>query len=130
MNATNEKSEEGAAKAPVCKLIGEVKFSNYFGTNPNSVDTDGDGFNDYAEIYTAHDPLLNTDYPAANLSAFTAIELEFVTKVGTTYQLQTSPDLVTWTNFDNAIIGDGNLWKKTYPTRGQGRLFHRVESAP
>ena len=105
----------------------EVRFRN---TNPTLADTDGDGFNDYAEVYTAHDPLLNTDYPAANLSAFTAIELEFVTKVGTTYQLQTSPDLVTWTNFDNAIIGDGNLWKKTYPTRGQGRLFHRVESAP
>ena len=99
-------------------------------TNPIVADTDGDGFNDYAEIYTAHNPLLNTDYPAANLSAFTAIELEFVTKVGTTYQLQTSPDLVTWTNFDNAIIGDGNIWKKTYSTRAQPRLYHRVESVP
>ncbi len=99
-------------------------------TNPTVADTDGDGFNDYAEVYTAHDPLLNTDYPAANLSAFTAIELEFVTKVGTTYQLQTSPDLVTWTNFDTAIIGDGNIWKKTYSTRAQPRLYHRVESVP
>ena len=100
------------------------------GTNPNKSDTDGDNFNDYAEVYTAHNPLLNTDYPAANLSAFTAIELEFVTKVGTTYQLQTSPDLVTWTNFDSAIIGDGNIWKKTYSTRAQPRLYHRVESVP
>ena len=99
-------------------------------TNPTVADTDGDGFNDYAEVYAAHDPLLNTDYPAANLSAFTAIELEFVTKVGTTYQLQTSPDLVTWTNFDSAIIGDGNIWKKTYSTRAQPRLYHRVESVP
>ena len=82
------------------------------GTNPNKSDTDGDNFNDYSEVYTAHNPLLNTDYPAANLSAFTAIELEFVTKVGTTYQLQTSPDLLTWTNFKNAITDDGTSGRK------------------
>jgi hypothetical protein len=82
------------------------------GTNPNKSDTDGDNFNDYAEVYAAHNPLLNTDYRAANLSAFTAIELEFVTQVGTTYQLQTSPDLLTWTNFKNAITDDGTSGRK------------------
>ncbi len=65
-----------------------------------------------------------------NLSAFSASELEFITKTNTAYVIQASPDLVTWTNFDNTIMGDGNIWKKVYTTRESDRLYYRVELAP
>jgi hypothetical protein len=99
-------------------------------TDPTKADSDDDGFNDYAEIYSGHDPLNTTNFPAANLSLFTAIELEFISKTGTVYQIQASPDLTTWTNFDGPILGDGNIWKKTYSIRGSPSLFYRVELAP
>jgi hypothetical protein len=99
-------------------------------TDPLKPDSDNDGFNDYAEIYSGHDPLNQNDFPAANLNIFTAIELEFIAKTNTSYIIQASPDLANWTNFDGPIIGDGNIWKKPYSTRGSSRLYYRVELAP
>jgi hypothetical protein len=99
-------------------------------TNPVSPDSDGDGYNDSAEINSGHSPVDANDHPAATLSAFTAIELEFISKTNTAFFIQASPDLITWTNFEGPIIGDGNIWKKTYTTRQSGRLYYRVELAP
>lgn len=99
-------------------------------TNPLSADTDGDGFNDYAEIYAGKNPKNPAEFPAALLSAFTAIELEFITQSNKSYIVQSSPDLTNWTNFDGPIVGNGNIWSKTYSTRPQGRLFYRVELSP
>lgn len=101
-----------------------------YGTDPLKADTDGDGFNDYAEIYAGKDPNNPADFPAALLSAFTAIELEFVTQTNKTYYIQSSPNLTNWTNFDGPIVGTGNIWSKTYSTRPQGKLFYRVELTP
>jgi hypothetical protein len=99
-------------------------------TDPLNPDSDGDGYNDYAEIYAGKNPNDVNDHPAANLSAFTAIELEFISKTNTSYFIQASPDLMTWTNFEGPIVGDGNIWKKAYTTRESGRLYYRVELAP
>ena len=107
--------------------LNDLEEVNVYHTDPSKADTDGDGFNDYAEVYNGHDPLVTTDFPAANLSVFTAIELEFATRAGSVYQIQASPDLATWTNFDSVILGDGNIWKKPYSIRGQDRLYHRVD---
>lgn len=64
------------------------------------------------------------------MAAFTAIELEFISKTNTMYYIQASPDLNTWTNFEGPITGDGNIWRKVYSTREAGKLFYRVELAP
>lgn len=96
-------------------------------TNPILADSDGDGFNDYAEIYAGKDPNNAAEQPAAYLSAFTAIELEFITQTGKTYQIQTSPDLINWTDFDEPIAGNGDIWNKVYSTRETGRRYYRVE---
>ena len=64
------------------------------------------------------------------LNFYTALELEFQTKTGKVYQLQASPDLITWTNFDSAITGDGNYWSKIYSTRGTAKLFFRFSETP
>jgi len=64
------------------------------------------------------------------LNFYTALELEFLTRIGKVYQLQASPDLITWTNFDSAIGGDGNYWSKIYSTRGKAKLFFRFNETP
>jgi hypothetical protein len=61
------------------------------------------------------------------LTIFTAIELGFITQTGTIYQIQASPDLATWTNFDGQIQSTNGDWFKTYSIRGQPRLFYRVQ---
>ena len=93
-------------------------------------DSDGDGFKAGAEIASSHVAFNTNDYPALNLSIYTAIELEFITQTGGKYQLQASPDLNTWTNFDDPIEGDGGVWTKTYSIRSSPRLYYRVKSIP
>jgi len=98
-------------------------------TDPLKSDTDGDGYNDNAEVYAGKNPRDPNEHPAATLSAFVAIELEFITKANTTYYIQSSPDLKTWTNFEGPITGDGDVWKKVYTTRETEKLYYRVELA-
>lgn len=64
------------------------------------------------------------------LNIYTAIELGFATQSNQLYQIQASPDLVTWTNFDAEIQGTGSNWFKTYSIRGQPQLYYRVLAAP
>jgi hypothetical protein len=73
---------------------------------------------------------LESPPPVPSLSIFTAIELDLSTVNGQNYQIQASPDLLTWTNFDNPIAGDGNHWSKTYSTRGSPILFYRFVIVP
>jgi hypothetical protein len=101
-----------------------------YGTNPHTADSDGDGYNDYAEIYSGKNPNNINDHPAALLSAFTAIELEFITQTNQTYQIQSSTNLTTWTNFGSPITGTGNIWSNVYSTRAAGRTYYRVELVP
>ena len=98
-----------------------------YSTDPNKWDTDDDGFSDYAEIYAGKNQLDTNSFPAAVLIAFTSIELEFITQTGKVYQVQTSTNLTNWTNFDSPIQGNGNIWTKLYSTRGQAKLFYRIE---
>ncbi len=110
--------------------LSDYREVRIYGTDPLKPDTDGDGYNDYAEIYAGKKPNDINDHPAAHLAAFTAIELEFISKTNTSYYIQASPDLITWTNFEGPILGDGNIWKKLYSTRGAGKSYYRVELAP
>jgi hypothetical protein len=99
-------------------------------TFPSFADSDQDGFNDGAEIRSGHNPLDPDDVPPRALSIFTAIELEFPTRAGLVYQLQTSPDFTNWTNLGSPIVGDGNTWSNLYSTRGPEQKYLRLELAP
>ena len=70
--------------------------------------------------------LYTTDFPS-ELTIYTAIELGFLTQSNKIYQLQASPDLSTWTNFDSQIQGTGTNWFKTYSIRSQPQLFYRIQ---
>ena len=64
------------------------------------------------------------------LRVYTAIELEFFAQTGSVYQVQASPDLATWTNLGPQIQGSDTFWNNTYSTRGQSKLFYRVDLVP
>jgi hypothetical protein len=67
---------------------------------------------------------------APGLNIYTAIELEFLTQTGKSYQAQASLDLANWTNLEASFPGDGNVWRKLYSTRNQARLFYRLQQTP
>ncbi len=70
------------------------------------------------------------DRPDRVLNIFTAIELNFLTDSNKVFFIQSSPDVISWTNYDGPFLGDGNFWSKTYSIRGQNKLFYRVEESP
>jgi hypothetical protein len=59
------------------------------------------------------------------LSDIPVVRLQFNTVAGRTYQIQASPDLVTWTNYDALIPGNGNVWGKDYLIQSSA-LFYRI----
>lgn len=57
----------------------------------------------------------------------TAVELEWNTQSGKSYQVQTSPDFKAWTDFEAAIPGTGQKMYRLYSTRDPARRFYRVQ---
>jgi hypothetical protein len=75
-----------------------------------------------------------TDFQPANTLYFApntgnGIVLGLLTYANTTYYIQASPDLITWTNYDGPFLGSGNFLLKTYSTTNQSQLFYRFEAA-
>jgi hypothetical protein len=91
-------------------------FAVNLGTVPNTVYVFG-GYDDYTMIALDVSPLLKI---------YTAIELEFFTETSRIYQLQGSPDLISWTNLDSTFPGTGDYWIKFYSTRNQATRFYRI----
>jgi N-acetylneuraminic acid mutarotase len=91
----------------------------------------GTVFGDMLYVFGGYD---NWSMQAARVSPVlnlhTAIELDFLTEAGKSYQLQASPDMSTWTNFGPEILGDGNYWSSLYSTKGSGKLFFRFSQSP
>ena len=75
-------------------------------SDPTNPDTDGDGFNDLEEYEDNTDPN-NPDSFSKSLKVFPSIELNFGTTEGGTYQLQYSPDLADWINYQEPFEGTG-----------------------
>lgn len=64
------------------------------------------------------------------LRVFGAIELEFFTKPDVFYFVQASPDLLTWTNFDGPILGNGLIWRKLYSAKDTEKQYFRLKETP
>jgi hypothetical protein len=97
-----------------------------YGTDPNKADSDGDGFSDLAEIQAGKSPTDATSNPDSKVEIRTAVEVTFYTKAGTSYQIEWSEDLATWTASPEAIVGDGNPVTKFYSTRETPRRYFRA----
>jgi hypothetical protein len=99
-------------------------------TNPNNIDTDSDNYSDFAEVAADKNPLDPKSNPAGLINAYTALEIEFYPQKGKNYQVQTSPDLKSWSVLDRVISPSNPVFRKLYSIRGTTHLFYRVEPVP
>ena len=57
------------------------------------------------------------------VSYFPGVKLQLNTINGQNYQLQTSPDPASWSNWESPIVGDGQLWSKSYTIQNSNTFF-------
>lgn len=67
-----------------------------------------------------------TEIPAG-LNIYHAVELEFFTRFGRTYQVQSSDDMGTWVDLGAPVVGTGEVVELTYPTRQHPKRFFRLQ---
>jgi hypothetical protein len=54
-----------------------------------------------------------------------AVEIEIPTEPNKFYQIQSSPDMATWMNLGNEIVGTGSPVFRLFSTHGEAYAFHR-----
>jgi hypothetical protein len=111
-------------------------FPHWAGGEPNNAG----GNEDAAHFYAGDGTGRWNDRPATDAMAgyvvefetppvriYAAIELEFATRTGLRYQLQSSSDLQAWTDFGNLIEGTGSRFSLLVSTRHAAHRFFRAE---
>ena len=108
------------------------------GSNPRVADTDGDGRNDGAEVALGISPLDPVAYPGKpvlppQITVGTGGEVTFafsrILPLGARYQLQSSPNLVSWTSLGDPVQGTGSEVRFAGASTNP-RLFYRVIAVP
>ena len=112
---------------------------NYFKTNPDEADSDGDGWNDGDEVTLNYKPtgadsvpvFKNTLSMTYNLDGiFESYQVSFATRSGRTYHIEESSDLLTWTSREGEIVGSGTVETHQISDLNE-KVFIRVrEEAP
>jgi formylglycine-generating enzyme required for sulfatase activity len=97
-----------------------------YGTNPVLADSDGDGFDDPFEINAGFNPSLASSTPDAVASIRTAMEFRFNTANGVSYRIEASTDLTNWASVEGTIIGTGDVVTRFYSTENQPKRYFRV----
>lgn len=97
-------------------------------SDPLLPDSDGDGFLDGFEVKSGKSPTDAQSSPAAALTIHVAVELRVVTKLGTNYRVQSSPDMATWTDTDTLIEGTGAEVMRVFEPIEGGAKFWRVKA--
>src|SRR6185436_17326952 len=106
---------------------GTLSDTTYFRDLPLPLMIAGPGSNSDVFLAQAFNP---TNQPDRSLAIYNAAELEFPTHVGERYQLQSSIDLVNWTNLGSIIKGNGQPYATFQQTRDKSPLFYRLTLAP
>lgn len=95
-------------------------------TDPLRKDTDGDGYEDGFEISTGYDPAKATSTPSTASTINSAVGFRFNAKIGMTYTIDESSDLVHWTPIETGIRGEGREVVRFYFTVPNGNRYYRV----
>jgi uncharacterized repeat protein (TIGR02543 family) len=104
-------------------------------TDPAKADTDGDGFLDGMEVEFGGNPLVAAIVPvvpprlAASPDGAT-VQFQFMTRLGDTYAIETSTNLVDWEAAETGISGTGGIVVREYPTAGWPQRFFRASTLP
>ena len=97
----------------------------YYQSNPNVLDTDGDGFGDGFEVMTGFSPTSAASTPDALSTALPAIEYRFNAANGISYRIEASTDLANWQTIETNIPGTGGVVTRFYSIEGQTRRYFR-----
>lgn len=100
------------------------------GTDPDIADTDGDGFLDGFEAATGKDPKSEASNPSSLSSIDKAVEFKFSAKIGATYKIEVTEDLVNWETIENNILGNGREIRRLYSVSGTETRIYRATSSP
>jgi alpha-tubulin suppressor-like RCC1 family protein len=71
-------------------------FERILGSSTESSDSDGDGLDEQTEILAGFSPTEASESADGAVKTHAALQLKFFTLAGETYQLERSPDYVTW----------------------------------
>ncbi len=98
------------------------------GTDPTKKDTDGDGIDDRTELLMGTSPTDPNSVPSNTLTIYHAAEVEFVSKLGKTYQLQQMSAVGAggWVNVGDPIPGTGAKISVLRPTRYADQEYYRI----
>ena len=94
-----------------------------------SIDSDGDGYNDSTEIFFGSSKDSRESVPEFKVEvkrSSNAINILFPGKTGETYQLQMSHDLREWISFEKLIIGAGKIITETVLRSATDKVFYRI----
>jgi hypothetical protein len=102
------------------------------GTNPTKADTDGDGIDDRTELVMGTNPLDPASVPNLSMKVYHAAEIEFPSKVGKNYQVQTMSELgtSTWAPVGGPITGTGEPISLFISTRKTDKDYYRIVELP
>lgn len=74
---------------------------------------------------------VNQAVPAINTMAiYAAVEVEIPGNLGVNYQIQSSPDLISWVNIGGPMLGQGQPVRILDPSRGTNKKFYRYLTLP
>jgi Concanavalin A-like lectin/glucanases superfamily/Bacterial TSP3 repeat/Lectin C-type domain len=109
--------------------ISDYRETTIYKTNPELLDTDGDGWSDGDEVNQNTNPIDRESRPESLLIQ-TAVELSFWTNKGLKYQLQKSDDLSNWIDAFEPISGIGGLITKLVSTKSEVATYWRISRIP
>jgi hypothetical protein len=98
-----------------------------YSTDPNSPDSDSDGFTDLYELETAYDPNSAESVPDALVKIMTAIEVKFNAALGATYAIEFSTDNQNWSVIEDDIVAEGGAVERLYSQTDFPTGFFRLE---
>lgn len=97
-------------------------------TDPLKKDTDADGYEDGFEISTGYDPAKATSTPSTSSTINSAVAFRFNARIGMTYTIDESSDLIHWTPIETGIPGEGREVVRFYFTVPNGKRYYRVRN--
>ena len=102
------------------------------GTNPRVTDTDGDGWLDGDELTLGTSPVddmdalsfeLNATVTAKDEDGVDQVTLSFPASSSSTYSIEASSDMASWTTIETEIAGNGNIINRNYQVNEALRRF-------